>query len=90
MSTRPTTFSRVSRRTLNASSLTGAAARPLGPAHHVEAAPNRPLEATRLRRQAAAQSPEGWRTWYLTSPDEIRPAAPAAPSQAEIDELLRL
>lgn len=29
-----------------------------------------------------------WRTWILTSPDELRPAAPVAPTQAEIDEVV--
>jgi membrane-associated phospholipid phosphatase len=42
------------------------------------------------RRQDTAASPDGWRTWFLASPDELRPAAPGAPSQAEIDELLTL
>ena len=36
----------------------------------------------------AAASPAGWRTWLLASADELRPAAPGAPSQAEIDEVV--
>ncbi len=40
------------------------------------------------RRQETAASPAGWRTWYLSSPDELRPAAPGAPTQAEIDEVV--
>jgi len=39
-------------------------------------------------RQNAATGPTGWKTWYLTSPDELRPADPGAPSQAEIDEVI--
>ena len=40
------------------------------------------------RSQGTAASPAGWRTWLLTSPDELRPAAPGAPTQAEIDEVV--
>ena len=44
---------------------------------------------SRLTRwQETASSPDGWRTWYLTSPDELRPKAPSAPTQAEIDEVV--
>ena len=35
-------------------------------------------------------SPETWRTWLLSSPDELRPAVPAAPTTAELDELRQL
>src|SRR4051794_28035330 len=39
-------------------------------------------------RQNAPVGPSGWKTWYLASPDELRPADPGAPSQAEIDEVI--
>ena len=32
----------------------------------------------------------GWRPWLLASPSELRPAAPSAPTAAEVDELLAL
>lgn len=34
--------------------------------------------------------PSRWRTWLLDSADELRPAAPPAPSRAELDELNQL
>ncbi len=80
---------RFSRRLLVGSSLAGAALLPLGSGHHAAAAPTRAAAPARARRQETATSPAGWRTWYLTSPDELRPAAPSAPSQGEIDEVLR-
>jgi membrane-associated phospholipid phosphatase len=39
--------------------------------------------------QEVGAPPATWRTWILTSPDELRPAAPAAPAQTETDELLQ-
>jgi len=42
-----------------------------------------------MNRQDAAASPENWRMWLLRSPDELRPAAPGAPTQAEIDEVVQ-
>ena len=41
-----------------------------------------------VRRQEAASSPATWRTWLLTSPDELRPAQPAAPTTEEIEEIV--
>ena len=41
-------------------------------------------------RAAAADGPETWRTWLLTSADELRPAPPPPPTAAERDELLDL
>ena len=38
--------------------------------------------------QADATPPAGWRTWLLTSSDAIRPPPPAAPSDAEVAEVL--
>ena len=80
--------SRVSRRLLVGSSLAGAALLPLGAASRAAAGPARAVTSPRRRFQEAPASPAGWRTWLLTSPDELRPTAPGAPSQAEIDEVL--
>jgi membrane-associated phospholipid phosphatase len=44
--------------------------------------------ASAAARQNAPAGPTGWRTWNLTSPDELRPADPGAPTQAEIDEVI--
>ena len=41
-------------------------------------------------RQATTGDPSTWRTWHLASADELRPAAPEAPTAAEADELLDL
>jgi membrane-associated phospholipid phosphatase len=41
-------------------------------------------------REAGAPGPAAWRTWLLASAGELRPAAPAEPTRAEVDELLRL
>jgi membrane-associated phospholipid phosphatase len=49
----------------------------------------RPLDGRAAPSRSPAP-PEGWRTWLLSSADELRPAAPEAPSRAEIDELLDL
>ena len=80
--------SRFSRRLLLGSSLAGAAIVPLGSRHTTFAGPSGARRAARARRQEATPSPDGWRTWYLTASDELRPKAPGAPSQAEIDEVV--
>ena len=67
---------RVSRRTLVRSGLAGAALLPLGSRAGVSAGSARPDGPALTRRQATASSPAGWRTWYLTSPGELRPPAP--------------
>lgn len=79
---------RFSRRLLLGSSLAGAATVPLGSRHTTFAGPSRAGRAASVRRQEATLSPDGWRTWYLSSADELRPKAPGAPSQAEIDEVV--
>jgi membrane-associated phospholipid phosphatase len=38
--------------------------------------------------QSEGDDPASWRTWILTSADELRPAAPVAPTQADIDEVI--
>lgn len=78
------TFPRVSRRLLLQSTLAGAASAPLFPGmvSSFQASPSPvPSDATSLG---------GWRTWYLASPEELRPPAPGIPGQEEIDEVLQL
>lgn len=88
MSKRLSTSPRFSRRLLVGSSLAGAALLPLGSGRPAVAGPAGAASPAPVRRQETATSPDGWRTWHLTAPDELRPAAPGAPSQAEIDEVL--
>jgi membrane-associated phospholipid phosphatase len=77
--TRPEAGSRLSRRTLVGAGL-GAAA--LGRLRSwASAAPADPVPPS---------NPSGWRTWLLTSGDELRPSPPGAPSATEIAELLTL
>lgn len=68
---------RLSRRGLLAMGLAGLAA----PALH------RPGVAAEV---AKASHPEAWRTWLLTSGDELRPPSPSPPTAAEIEELVEL
>ena len=87
MATLHPSSSRVSRRLLLQSSLAGAGSVYLGSRLTASA-----------RAQGAEASPEPddgdgpgrWRTWYLSTPAELRPEAPGAPSQAEIDEVLEM
>jgi membrane-associated phospholipid phosphatase len=79
---------RFSRRLLVGSSLAGAALLPLASGHRASAGPAGAVAARVARRQETATSPAGWRTWLLASPDELRPPAPGAPSQAEIAEVV--
>jgi len=45
----------------------------------------------RVSAQAvSASAPETWRTWLLSSPDELRPPAPGNPPQSELDEVIAL
>lgn len=75
---------RVTRRLLLQSSLAGAAS--VGYGSRTAFA----YQATPAPVEEESPSPAGWRTWYLTAPDELRPAAPGAPAQEEIDEVLQL
>ncbi|MCD6034020.1 MAG: phosphoesterase PA-phosphatase related protein, partial [Thermomicrobiales bacterium] len=88
MSTPSHASPRVSRRLLVGSSLAGAALLPLASGPRAAVAPPAAAAARVARRQETAASPAGWRTWLLSSPDELRPAAPGAPTQAEIDEVV--
>ena len=78
---------RVSRRALVGAGLAGAALFPLGSLGRATAAPTRAPSTSAARLQGPATSPAGWRTWILSSPDELRPPAPADPTAADIDEL---
>jgi len=42
-----------------------------------------------VQAQDAPASPDGWRMWYLASVDALRPSAPGAATQAEIDEAVK-
>ena len=83
-----TPSARMSRRALVGAGLAGAAAVPLASLHRAAAggAPRGALAPA--AGQETAASPAGWRTWLLASVDELRPAAPGAPSRAEIDEVV--
>ena len=82
-----TPSSRFTRRLLVGSSLAGATLLPMTARHGVVAQQGAaPL--TRQQDATPTSTPTGWRTWYLTSPDELRPASPGAPTQAEIDEVI--
>ena len=80
----------LSRRALVVSSAAGAALAHLAPRHQVLAQSSTPTASSPPPAQEVGAPPATWRTWILTSPDELRPAAPAAPAQTEIDELLQL
>jgi hypothetical protein len=41
-------------------------------------------------RQDATGAPTTWRTWLLASADELRPAAPPEPTDAEVTELIAI
>jgi membrane-associated phospholipid phosphatase len=80
---------RVSRRALVGSSLAGAATLGLSPFPRVAAQHATPA-ASAPPPTMATTPPAKWRTWLLTSPDELRPAAPAPPSSAELADVLAL
>jgi hypothetical protein len=87
MATNSDTSQRLSRRTLVGSGLAGAALLPLDPALRARVAATQfPVQAG--APMAAAATPAGWRTWYLTSPSELRPPNPGPPTPAEIAELV--
>jgi membrane-associated phospholipid phosphatase len=87
MNTRVVPSPRLSRRLLLGSRLAGVATIPLGSGRAAAGGSSRAI-ALSAARQEADSGPVGWRTWLLTSPEELRPAAPGAPSQAEIDEVI--
>lgn len=75
-----------SRRTLVGGSLAGAALLPLSP-FRAAAGPLAPLPTVSARAAAGKDAPDGWRTWHLSSPGELRPANPGSVPQSEIDEV---
>src|SRR5690349_2083765 len=84
---------RLSRRALVGSSLAGAALAQIAPVGRFPA----PLSASAAPATSAVPRwrldeivPFGWRTLVLQSASELRPAAPPAPTQAELDELVAL
>jgi membrane-associated phospholipid phosphatase len=70
--------------------LAGAALWPLGSPGRAAAAPIPASGTSVTPYQGPTTAPAGWRTWLLTSPDELRPPAPATPTQAEFDEVVAL
>lgn len=87
MGTTPRSFAAgFSRRALVGGSLAGAAALSFAPFRAV-AAPFSPLVPAPARAAAGKDAPDGWRTWHLSSPSELRPANPGAVPQNEIDEV---
>ena len=90
--------STVSRRRLLRASVAGAALLPLASIETSGVArlgpnamgnPTASLGDEARAYQRVDGSPAAWRTWILTSPDELRPGA-RRPTQTEIDELLQL
>lgn len=90
MSTLLSASPRFSRRQLVGSSLAGAALVPLGSLGQAAASTGSLTAPSLVRRQDAASSPAGWRTWVLSAPDELRPPAPPDPTAADIEEVLAL
>ena len=89
MSLVPTPSAHVSRRALIGAGLTGAAVASLPHTASRAAASHTPERGVTSRTwQQGRGDPANWRTWLLDSADELRPPAPDAPSQAEIDEVV--
>jgi hypothetical protein len=85
----PQSLTAFTRRSLIGASLAGAAGIPF---RSVAAGSSRsePVLPSAARWQAEDASPATWRTWILTSPDELRPEAPADPTAEELAELVQL
>src|SRR5215210_1841459 len=49
-----------------------------------------PTRITPMAAFASDTAPGRWRTWLLTSSDELRPAEPAPPTPDELSELVAL
>src|SRR5689334_957805 len=49
-----------------------------------------PLSPARAAQATGPQPPGAWRTWLLTSGDEVRPAPPPPPSADEVAEVVAL
>ena len=88
MASNNTPSARVSRRVLMGASLASAAVVPLASLHRAAAGGVSQATSVTAAIQETSADPITWRTWLLASADELRPAAPGAPSQAEIDEVI--
>src|SRR5918993_673795 len=88
MASNYTPSARVSRRALMGAGLASAAVVPLASLHRASAGGVPQVTAVMAAFQETSADPATWRTWLLASADELRPAAPGAPSQAEIDEVI--
>src|SRR5215208_5498038 len=78
----------VSRRALMGAGLASAAVVPLTSLHRAAAGSIPRATSVTAALQETSADPATWRTWLLASADELRPAAPGAPTQAEIDEVI--
>src|SRR5688500_8718661 len=89
VATLPIPSARFTRRVLVGSSLAGTALLPLASTQRGHAAP-----LSRAASDAAAYqestSVSEWRTWYLSSADQLRPEAPGDPTEEEINEVIQL
>jgi hypothetical protein len=77
----------LSRRALVGSGLAAGALLTLGDARRALAAPSVVARPALSVRSDVTSGPAGWRTWYLKSPDELRPGAPGSPGQDELDAI---
>lgn len=78
----------LSRRTLLASSMVGAVTAYLTPLDTAALGRGGGKGGPGVRQFSA--DPVTWHTWLLSTPDELRPAAPIAPTAAELDEVVQL
>jgi membrane-associated phospholipid phosphatase len=78
----------LSRRALVVSSAAGAALAHLAPRHQVLAQSSPPTASSLPTAQDVGAPPATWRTWILSSSDELRPDAPADPTEDELAELV--
>ena len=77
----------VSRRSFMAASATAAT---LLLPRELTAASGNSLNNSRTLGQVDTASPEGWRMWHLETAASLRPSAPGAATQAEIDEIVAI
>ncbi len=71
------------------SSIAGVAFLSLTSARRGSAAPHSPAPSDAAAFQAPV-APGEWRTWYLSSADQLRPDAPGDPTQEEINEIVQM
>ena len=85
MSMSSSSHTRFSRRALVGSSLVGGAIASVGARTRAAAPATRRLAAPPTQ---GAAIPAGWRLWLLDAADELRPSAPGAPTDDEIEEVV--